>query len=79
MSIQDYRILTGVFNAYIVVPAKKGSSYDWTAKVITEGEITNLIAWWLDKKLGGTKNKRQIIVKDGEEIIELKRLKNYDI
>ncbi|MEE1262135.1 hypothetical protein [Ruminococcus sp.] len=79
MNIQDYRIQTGVLHAYIVRSAKKGQVILEPGRVITEGEILNLIAWWLDKELKGAKSESQFITKDGERIIELKRLKNYDI
>lgn len=79
MNIEDYRILTGVLHAYIARPAKKGQVMLESRRVITEGEILNLIAWWLDKELMGAKSESQFITKDGEPIIELKRLKNYEI
>lgn len=79
MNIQDYRILTGVMNAYIARPAKKGPGMCDPRRVISEGEILNLIAWWLDKKLENTTSEGHFITLDGEPIIELKRLKKYDI
>lgn len=79
MNIQDYRILTGAFNAYIARPAKKGNLMIEPRRVITEGEILNLIAWWLDKELNGAEGESHFIAKDGEPIIELKILKRYDI
>ena len=79
MNIQDYRILTGAFNAYIARPAKKGQVMLEPRREITEGEILNLIAWWLDRKLEGVESESQFITLDGEAIIELKRLKKYEI
>lgn len=79
MNIQDYRILTGAFNAYIARPASCGRLMHESRRVITESEILNLIAWWLDKKLEDAESESQFISKDGEAIIELKRLKKYDI
>ena len=79
MSIQDYRILTGILNAYIARPSKKGAVMLEPRRVITEDEIMNLIIWWLHKKLEGVETDSQFITKDGEVIIELKRLKKYDI
>ena len=79
MSIQDYRILTGILNAYIARPSKKGAVMLEPRRVITEEEILNLIIWWLYKKLEDKKTDSQFITQNGETIIELKRLKKYDI
>lgn len=79
MSIKDYRILTGILNAYIARPSKNGAVMLDPRRVITEDEIMNLIAWWLNKKLEGTEYERYLITRDGEAIVELKRLKKYDI
>lgn len=79
MSIQDYRILTGAFNAFIARLSKNGQKILEPRRVITEGEIMNLIAWWLDSKLEDVGSESYFISKDGEEIIELKRLKKYEI
>lgn len=78
MNVQDYRILTGAFNAYIARLSKNGQKILEPRRVVTEGEIMNLIAWWLDMKLDG-ESESYFISLDGEPIIELKRLKNYDI
>lgn len=77
MNIKDFRILTGAFNAYIARPAKKGGLMLEPRKVISEGEILNLIAWWLDQKLDGADVDNYFVTIDGEPIIELKRLKKY--
>lgn len=79
MNIQDYKILTGVFKAYIARPAKRGRLMLDPRREITEGEILNLIAWWLDQKLEEEESDSFFIYKEDEPIIELKRLKNYDI
>ena len=79
MNIQEYRILTGAFNAYIACPAKKGQVMLEPRREITEGEIMNLIMWWLDRQLLGKETDSLFITEDGERIIELKRLKKYDI
>lgn len=79
MSIQDYRILTGAFNAYIARLSENGQRILEPRRVITEGEIMNLIAWWLDQKLSDEESDSFFIYKEDEPIIELKRLKNYDI
>lgn len=79
MNIEDYRILTGASKAYIGRPARWGQLMLESRREITEDEILNLIAWWLNKKLEGTENESISISKNGERIVELKRLKKYDI
>lgn len=79
MNIQDYRILTGWANAYIARLSKNGITMLEPRRVITEEEILKLIIWWLHKQLNDTNVDSQFITKDGEVIIEIKRLKRYDI
>lgn len=79
MKIEDYRILTGTFNAYIARLSENGQRILEPRRVITEGEILNLIAWWLDQRLEDEESDSSFIYKEGEPIIELKRLKKYDI
>lgn len=79
MKIQDYRILTGWRNAYIARPSKRRGIMLEPRRPIPEDEILNLIAWWLEQKLEGSTSESHFITLDGEPIIELKRLKKYDI
>lgn len=79
MKIQDYKILTGRRNAYIARTSKRSGIMLEPSRPIPEDEILNLIAWWLWQKLEGTTSKSHFITLDGKPIIELKRLKKYDI
>ncbi len=79
MDIKDCRILTGNFGAYIACPAENGHVTLKSRREITEDEILNLIAWWLNDKLEGTDKDSRFINLRGKTIIEVKRLRKYDI
>lgn len=75
MKIEDFRIVTGVFNAYIARLSKNHCVMLDPRRVITEGEILHLIDWWLEKKLSDTEGDTYFITLKGKPIIKLKRLK----
>ena len=75
MNIEDYRIVTGLSNAYIARLSKNQCVMLDPRRVITEGEILHLIDWWLEKKLSDTEGDTYFITLKRKPIIKLKRLK----
>lgn len=64
-----------MFNAYIAKTSKRNPNLMLKdRREITEGEILQLIDWWLRRKLANSDNDIQTITQDGEPIIELKLL-----
>ena len=75
MAAKNYSICFGMFNAYIAKTSKRNPNLMLKdRREITEGEILQLIDWWLRRKLANSDNDIQTITQDGEPIIELKLL-----
>lgn len=76
MAAKDYKICCAMFNAYIAKTSKKNPNLMLEdRREIDEGEIMQLIDWWLHQKLNGKYTNIQTITANGEPIIELKLLK----
>lgn len=76
MAAKDYKICCAMFNAYIAKTSKKNPNLMLEdRREIDEGEIMQLIDWWLHQKLNGKDTNIQTITANGEPIIELKLLK----
>lgn len=75
MGAKKYSICCGIFSAYIAKTSRKNPNIMLEdRREITEGEILQLIDWWLRRKLANSNNDTQIISRDGDPIIELKLL-----
>ncbi|MBQ2015628.1 MAG: hypothetical protein II207_01350 [Clostridia bacterium] len=75
MAAKDYKICTGLVNAYLAKVSKKhpGQMTD-DRRVITDETIMGLIVWWARKRLEGTENNVTEISERGKPVVEVKLL-----
>ena len=79
MSAKDYRICPALFNAYIAKVSKKNPNMmTEDRREITEGEIMELIHWWIKDKSKGEAGYVQTITLGGKRIVEIKYLGDDD-
>ena len=68
-----------MFNAYIGKQSKRNPDMiTEDRRVISEGEILELIHWWVTDKLRGKDSNIQVITHGGEPVVEVKLLKREE-
>ena len=79
MAAKDYKICCAMFNAYIGKQSKRNPDMiTEDRRVISEGEILELIHWWVTDKLRGKDSNIQVITHGGEPVVEVKLLKREE-